>query len=67
MCSSVAKLEKHDLKNGGVGDEPENEPGERKQQKILHEINKNIVETPLKIKDNIINEKSLIKIVEQQI
>ena len=46
-----------------MDDEPEPEP--QQQQKILNEINKNVVETPLKFKDDIINEKSLIKVVEQ--
>ena len=46
-----------------MNDEPEPEPPQ--QQKILTEINKNVVETPLKFKDDIINEKSLIKVVEQ--
>ena len=48
MRSSVQTLEKHYLKNGGVGDEPEAEPEQQQQQLILNEINKNIVETPLK-------------------
>ncbi len=42
MRSSVQTLEKHYLKNGGVGDEPEDEPDEQQQQKILNEINKNV-------------------------
>ena len=41
MRSSVPTLEKHYLKNGGVGDEPEEEePDEQQQQQILKEINK---------------------------
>jgi hypothetical protein len=49
MRSSVPTLEKHYLKNGGVGDEPKVEaPDQQQQQQILNEINKNVVETPLK-------------------
>ncbi len=66
MRSSVPTLEKHYLKNGGVGDEPrEEEPDQQQQQQILNEINKNIVKTSSKIKEDIINEKTLIKTVEQ--
>jgi hypothetical protein len=46
-----------------MDDEPEQEP--QQLQKISNEINKNVVETPLKFKDDIINEKSLIKPVEK--
>jgi hypothetical protein len=65
MRSSVGTLQNHYLKNDVslMDDEPEPEP--QQQQKILNEINKNVVETPLKFKDDIINEKSLIKVVEQ--
>jgi hypothetical protein len=50
MRSSVPTLEKHYLKNGGVGDEPdeENPEQQQQQQQILNEINKNIVEEPSK-------------------
>ena len=65
MRSSVGTLQNHYLKNDVslMDDEPEPEP--QQQQKILNEINKNVVETPLKFKDDTINEKSLIKVVEQ--
>jgi len=65
MRSSPSTLQNHYLKKDVdlMQDEPEPEP--QQQQKILNEINKNVVETPLKFKDDIINEKSLIKVVEQ--
>ena len=56
MRSSVPTLETYFLKIGGVDDEPEDEPDEQQQQIILNEINKKVVETPLKNKDKIINE-----------
>ena len=62
MRSSVQTLEKHYLKNGGVGDEPEAEPEQQQQQLILNEINKNIVETPLKqVKNKIVVDEKLNK------
>ena len=65
MRSSVGTLQNHYLKNDVslMDDEPEPEP--QQQQKILNEINKNVVETPLNFKDDIINEKTLKKVVEQ--
>ncbi len=38
-------------------------PDEQQQQKLI-EIKKNIVESPLKIKDNIFDEKPLTKTIE---
>ena len=51
MRSSVGTLQNHYLKNDVslMDDEPEPEP--QQQQKILNEINKNVVETPLIFKD----------------
>ncbi len=48
MRSSVGTLQNHYSKNDVslMDDEPELEP--QQQQKILTEINKNVVETPLK-------------------
>ena len=67
MRSSVGTLQNHYLKNDVslMDDEPEPEP--QQQQKILTEINKNVVETPLKQVKNkiVVDEKPLIKLVEQ--
>jgi len=64
MRSSVGTLQNHYLKND-VDLMQDAEPEPQQQQKILTEINKNIVETSSKNKNNIIDETQLIKVVEQ--
>ena len=65
MRSSPSTLQNHYLKKDVdlMQDEPEPEP--QQQQKILTEINKNVVESPSKNKNYVIDEKPLIKVVEQ--
>ena len=68
MRSSVGTLQNHYLKNDvSLMDDDEPEPEPQQQQKILTEINKNVVETPLKQVKNkiVVDEKPLIKLVEQ--
>ena len=66
MRSSSSTLQTHYFKND-VDLMQDEKPEPQQQQKILTEINKNVVETPFKFKDDIINEKSLIKVVEQSL
>ena len=68
MRSSVGTLQNHYLKNDvSLMDDEEPGPEPQQQQKILTEINKNVVETPLKQVKNkiVVDEKPLIKLVEQ--
>ena len=69
MCSSVGTLQNHYLKNDVSLMNDELEPEPQQQQKILTEINKSVVETPLKQVKNkiVVDEKPLIKLVEQSI